>query len=133
VNCVNYTAAQWRWKARYRNTGAMASESFLNSVLEWLRAGYPDGVPGPDRVPLLTLLRSTDLTDDQIRELVQKITTPGSAALAGGTDARDDIAEFVADMTHYDAGPENIRRVAGTLAAAGWPLQGVDLDRAAAG
>jgi hypothetical protein len=33
-------------------------------------------------------------------------------------------------MTHYDAGPENIRRVAGTLAAAGWPLQGVDLSRA---
>ncbi|BBU23665.1 DUF3349 domain-containing protein [Mycobacterium xenopi] len=108
----------------------MASESFLNSVLEWLRAGYPDGVPGPDRVPLLTLLRSTDLTDDQVRELIQKITTPGSAALAAGTGEGDVVAEFVSDMTHYDAGPENVRRVAGTLAAAGWPLHGVNLDRA---
>jgi hypothetical protein len=107
----------------------MASESFLSSVLEWLRAGYPDGVPGPDRVPLLALLRGTDLTDDQVREVVQKITTPGSAALADAGE-RDDVADFVSDMTHYDAGPENIRRVAGTLAAAGWPLQGVDLTRA---
>ncbi|BBY07746.1 DUF3349 domain-containing protein [Mycobacterium noviomagense] len=108
----------------------MASESFLSSVLEWLQTGYPDGVPGPDRVPLLALLRGTDLTEDQVREVVQKITTPGSAALADGTGESDDIAEFVSDMTHYDAGPENIRRVAGTLAAAGWPLQGVDLTRA---
>ncbi|PIJ31931.1 DUF3349 domain-containing protein [Mycobacterium heckeshornense] len=98
-------------------------------MLEWLRAGYPDGVPGPDRVPLLTLLRSTDLTDDQVRGLIQKITTPGSAALADGTGEADVVAEFVADMTHYDAGPENIRRVAGTLAAAGWPLQGIDPRR----
>ncbi|EUA13941.1 hypothetical protein I553_7061 [Mycobacterium xenopi 4042] len=73
-------------------------------MLEWLRAGYPDGVPGPDRVPLLTLLRSTDLTDDQVRELIQKITTPGSAALAAGTGEGDVVAEFVSDMTHYDAG-----------------------------
>jgi hypothetical protein len=52
----------------------------LTSILDWLRAGYPEGVPGPDRVPLLT---------------------------------------------HHDAGPENVRRVAARLAAAGWPLSGV--------
>jgi hypothetical protein len=28
-------------------------------------------------------------------------------------------------MTHYDAGLENVQRVASTLAAAGWPLAGV--------
>ncbi len=31
-------------------------------------------------------------------------------------------------MTHYDAGPENVRRVAATLAAAGWPLAGIDVS-----
>jgi hypothetical protein len=28
-------------------------------------------------------------------------------------------------MTQYDAGPENIARVAARLAAAGWPLSGI--------
>jgi hypothetical protein len=32
-------------------------------------------------------------------------------------------------LTHHDAGPENIRRVAATLAAAGWPLAGIDVSK----
>jgi hypothetical protein len=28
-------------------------------------------------------------------------------------------------MTQYDAGPENVARVAARLAAAGWPLAGI--------
>ncbi len=103
----------------------MAATSFLTSVLRWLQAGYPDGVPGPDRVPLLALLRSTPLTEEQVREVVHNITAPGSSALTDGEISHDEIADFIADMTHYDAGPENIARVAGTLAAAGWPLMGV--------
>ena len=49
------------------------SKYSLRSVLDWLRAGYPDGVPGPDRVPLLALLRSTPLTEDEIKEVVHTI------------------------------------------------------------
>ncbi|WP_343598880.1 DUF3349 domain-containing protein [Mycobacterium sp.] len=104
----------------------MATTSFLESVLRWLRAGYPDGVPGPDRVPLLALLRSTPLTEEQVADVVRNITAAESKALADGQIDRDEIAEFISDMTQYDAGPENIQRVAGTLAAAGWPLAGVD-------
>ncbi|WP_163760387.1 DUF3349 domain-containing protein [Mycobacterium botniense] len=111
----------------------MATTSFLRSVLRWLQAGYPDGVPGPDRVPLLALLRSTPLTEEQIKEVVRNITAGGSAALADGQIDRDEIAAFISDMTHYDAGPENINRVAATLAAAGWPLAGVDPSRTECG
>ncbi|MGH3543458.1 MAG: DUF3349 domain-containing protein [Mycobacterium sp.] len=105
----------------------MAATSFLTSVLRWLQAGYPDGVPGPDRVPLLALLRSTPLTEDQVREVVHDLTADGSAALTDGQIDHDEIAEFISDMTHYDAGPDNIARVASTLAAAGWPLLGVEV------
>ncbi|MGH3970686.1 MAG: DUF3349 domain-containing protein [Mycobacterium sp.] len=108
----------------------MATASFLSSVLRWLQAGYPDGVPGPDRVPLLALLRSTPLTEDQVREVVHNITASSSKELTNGEIGDDEIAEFISDMTHYDAGPENIQRVAGTLAAAGWPLTGVGPDEA---
>jgi hypothetical protein len=97
-------------------------------VLRWLRAGYPEGVPGPDRVPLLALLRSTPLTEEQIAEVVHNITADGSPALADGVIDRDEIANFISDMTHYDAGPENVIRVAATLAAVGWPLAGIDVS-----
>jgi hypothetical protein len=97
-------------------------------VLRWLRAGYPEGVPGPDRVPLLALLRSTPLTEEQIAEVVHNITADGSPAIADGVIDRDEISQFISDMTHYDAGPENIIRVAATLAAVGWPLAGIDVS-----
>ena len=101
---------------------------FCRSVVRWLTAGYPEGVPGPDRVPLMALLRSTPLTEDQIKEVVREITKEGSPAAADGVIDRDEIAEFISGMTHYDAGPENVIRVAATLAAAGWPLAGIDVS-----
>jgi hypothetical protein len=103
-------------------------------VLRWLQVGYPEGVPGPDRVPLLALLRSTPLTEEQIKEVVRNITVDqGSPQTTDHPIDRDEIAEFISDMTHYDAGPENIMRVAATLAAAGWPLAGIDVSEVVPG
>ena len=89
-------------------------------MIQWLQVGYPEGVPGPDRVPLLALLRSTPLSDEEITEVVDAIDED-----AESTVDRDVIADFISDMTQYDAGPENIARVAARLAAAGWPLAGI--------
>ncbi|MHA3022774.1 DUF3349 domain-containing protein [Mycobacterium sp. BMJ-28] len=97
-------------------------------MLDWLRAGYPEGVPGADRVPLLALLRNTPLTEDQVKEVVVNITAAGSPALADGEIDKDEIEAFIAEVTHHDAGPENVRRVAAKLAAAGWPLSGVESE-----
>ncbi|MGB3485818.1 MAG: DUF3349 domain-containing protein [Mycobacterium sp.] len=104
----------------------MTTTSHIHSVLQWLRDGYPNGVPGPDRVPLLALLRATPLTEDQVKEVVRDLTAEDSAALADGVINDDEIEAFIADVTHHDAGPENVARVAAKLAAAGWPLAGVD-------
>ncbi len=89
-------------------------------MIQWLQVGYPEGVPGPDRVPLLALLRSTPLSPEEITEVVDAIDEE-----ADGKVDRDVIADFISDMTQYDAGPENIARVAARLAAAGWPLAGI--------
>jgi hypothetical protein len=108
----------------------VTTTSLLASILHWLRSGYPEGVPGPDRVPLLALLRATPLTDDQIKEVVRTITADGSPALADGGIHTDEIEAFISEVTHHDAGPENVQRVAAKLAAAGWPLAGVEHDAA---
>ena len=39
---------------------------FLTSIVAWLRAGYPDGVPQTDYIPLLALL-SRRLTNDEVK------------------------------------------------------------------
>jgi predicted Zn-dependent protease len=73
-------------------------------------------------VPLLALLQSTPLTPDQVKEVVRHITAGESSATEVD---RDEIAAFIHDVTHHDAAPEDIKRVAAKLAAAGWPLAGV--------
>jgi hypothetical protein len=99
-----------------------STAAFFRSVIHWLQVGYPEGVPGPDRVPLLALLRSTPLSEDEITEVVDAIDEERDHDPVN----RDVIADFISDMTNYDAGPENIARVAARLAAAGWPLAGID-------
>jgi hypothetical protein len=104
-------------------SAAASAANFFRSVIKWLQVGYPEGVPGPDRVALLELLRSSPLSEEQITEVVDSID---EEALSHDSVDRDVLADFISDMTHYDAGPENIARVAARLAAAGWPLSGIN-------
>ena len=103
----------------------MTATSLFQSDPEVVRAGYPEGVPGPDRVPLLSLLRNTPLTDDQIKEVVREITEvrgDGASRSTRSTTTRSRSSSRV--YAHHDGDEENIRRVAAKLAAAGWPLAG---------
>lgn len=106
------------------SAAASSAANFFRSVIRWLQVGYPDGVPGPDRIALLALLRSTPLTEEEITEVVDAIDEEPDHEPVD----RDVIADFISDMTHYDAGPENIARVAARLAAAGWPLSGIAVE-----
>lgn len=101
----------------------MTDKPLFRSVIDWLRAGYPGGVPGPDRVPLLALLRNTPLTDDEVKDVVREITAHESEVLQDGIVDRDEIEQFIKGVAHHDGGPENVQRVAAKLAAAGWPLE----------
>jgi hypothetical protein len=112
-----------------KTSNAEHRHNFFCSVVRWLTAGYPEGVPGPDRVPLMALLRSTPLTEDQIIEVVREISADhGSPATTDHPIDRDEIAEFISEVSHHDAGPENVIRVAARLAAVGWPLAGIDVS-----
>lgn len=100
----------------------MSDKTLFRSVIDWLRAGYPAGVPGPDRVPLLALLRDTPLTEEQVREVVREITAHEDEVLEDGNVSHDEIEKFIEGVTDHEGGPENIKRVADVLAAAGWTL-----------
>ena len=90
----------------------------ISSVLNWLRKGYPDGVPTKDYFPLLALLRRR-LTETELDQIVEELTVSGH--LPADRSAVLATIERVAQQEPTD---EDLSLVAGRLAAAGWPLAG---------
>ncbi|MEU4420799.1 DUF3349 domain-containing protein [Actinoplanes sp. NPDC024001] len=89
---------------------------FVARAVEWLRAGYPDGVPRRDYVALLGLLRRK-LTEDEVRKIAQEL-----AAQSVDPITTQDIESMISSTVLQQASPEDTVRVAAHLAAGGWPL-----------
>jgi uncharacterized protein DUF3349 len=87
---------------------------FLAKIVAWITSGYPEGVPGPDRVPLFALLRPR-LTDDEVKIVTKEL-------LRRGEFDHVDIGVLITQMTDGLPAPEDIERVRNRLAAKGWPL-----------
>ncbi|WP_111511236.1 DUF3349 domain-containing protein [Mycobacterium kyogaense] len=98
--------------------------NFLAKIVAWIAAGYPEGVPGADRVPLLALLRRR-LTDDEVKAVVAALTAgrESNAGPAGpsGIDTVD-IGVLITQITDDLPSPDDVERVRERLAAKGWPL-----------
>ncbi|MFF0490387.1 DUF3349 domain-containing protein [Nocardia sp. NPDC003482] len=91
--------------------------SILTCVLDWLRAGYPQGVPREDYVALFAVLHRK-LTEEEIAEVVERLLTDGHV-----TDIdRADIEAAITGLAHEKPSAEDVNRVASRLAAGGWPL-----------
>ena len=87
---------------------------FLTSIIDWLRAGYPEGIPPTDYFPVLALL-SRRLSNDEV-----KIVAHEFKHSAGLDDV--DIGVLITRLTDQLPSPEDIERVRARLAAKGWPL-----------
>ncbi|MEZ0362744.1 DUF3349 domain-containing protein [Mycobacterium sp. pUA109] len=87
---------------------------FLNSIVAWLRAGYPEGVPRNDYIPLLALL-SRRLTADEVKAVASEL-------MRRGEFDQVDIGVLITQITDELPTAEDIERVRERLAAKGWPL-----------
>ena len=87
---------------------------FLAKIVAWITSGYPEGVPGPDRVPLLALLKRR-LTDDEVKAVAQDLVDRGEFD-------HIDIGVLITQMTDELPTPADVERVRARLAAKGWPL-----------
>jgi hypothetical protein len=87
---------------------------FLAKIVAWITAGYPEGVPGPDRVPLFALLKPR-LTDDEVKAIATELT-------ARGEFDHVDIGVLITEITDALPKPDDVERVRARLAAKGWPL-----------
>ncbi|MDT5200639.1 MAG: hypothetical protein QOH34_2161 [Mycobacterium sp.] len=87
---------------------------FLTSIVAWLRAGYPEGIPPTDYFPVLALL-SRRLSTDEVKAVAHDVMQ------RDGLDDVD-IGVLITQMTDQLPSPEDVERVRGRLAAKGWPL-----------
>ena len=87
---------------------------FLSSVVSWLRAGYPEGIPPTDTFPLLALL-TRRLSNEEVVTVAHQLVQRG--------DFDDvDIGVAISKLTDELPSDEDIERVRTRLAAHGWPL-----------
>ena len=87
---------------------------FLTRIVAWLNAGYPEGVPGPDRVPLMALL-TPRLNNDEVKTVAQDLMDRGQFD-------HIDIGVLITQLTDELPREEDVERVRARLAATGWPL-----------
>lgn len=101
--------------------------SFLAKIVDWLRAGYPDGVPSTDYQPLLALL-DRQLTRDEIKEVARELIDEAHWS-AEGIDpiSRIDAAVAIVGRTHELPLEKDITRVRERLELKGWPFDDAPL------
>jgi DNA-binding GntR family transcriptional regulator len=99
----------------------MALPSFLAKIVSWLRAGYPDGVPKHDYIPLIALL-GRQLTDDEVTLVA------GELAFSSDPESAQEIRKAASAITRTTVSDSDIARVRSRLAAGGWPLAAPDRD-----
>ncbi len=90
--------------------------TFLSRVIGWLRAGYPEGVPTLDYVPLLALLQRR-LTRAEVKQVAKALRR---SKVAPATPA--DVSAAIEEYIHQKPADADLERVRAKLEKKGWPL-----------
>ena len=80
--------------------------SFLESIVGWLREGYPQGVTQQDYIPHLALLRRR-LTDEEVTEVADELVADGTIP-ADSIDIGAIITRVTAELP-YEEDVERVR------------------------
>jgi uncharacterized protein (DUF2267 family) len=100
----------------------MALSTFLARIAGWLRAGYPDGVPPHDYIPLVALLRR-QLSDEEIALITEELSSFSPAPESAG-----ELKKAVTALAHTAVSDTDLARVRARLALGGWPLAKPERD-----
>jgi Protein of unknown function (DUF3349) len=92
----------------------MALTPLLQSIVDYLREGYPEGVPERDYIPLFALLRRR-LTDDEVIQLAEDL-----ADEAPDETQAEKIRVAIRQVIDDTPSESDVQRVQQQLQAAGW-------------
>jgi hypothetical protein len=93
----------------------MALPPVLNDIIQWLRAGYPEGVPDVDYIPLFALLGS-QLSDSEVHAIADELANESDP------ESAESIRHAIKAVTSQKPSDADVARVRARLAAGGWPL-----------
>ena len=99
----------------------MALPPVLRKIIGWLRAGYPEGVPDVDYIPLFALLGS-QLTNEEVAAIAEELATESKP------ESAEAIRKAIVDVTNHQPNEADINRVRARLAGGGWPLAKPSLE-----
>lgn len=88
----------------------------ITRFVEWIRLGYPGGVPDQDYQPLLALLHKR-LSDEEVEEVARALVGAGMASVD-----RVDVGVEVSKMLNGLPTSDEVGRVLDRLQAVGWPI-----------
>ena len=93
----------------------MAIPPVVSKIVGWLRAGYPEGVPQHDYMPIFALL-GTQLTNDEVTLIA------GELELSADPASAEAIKAAITAVTDTKPTDVDLARVRSHLAVGGWPL-----------
>jgi hypothetical protein len=88
----------------------------LSNIVNWLRAGYPNGVPEADYIPLLAVL-SRRLSNEEVKQVAKALVDAGTLPTENV-----DIGVLITKLTDEMPREEDVQRVREKLVAYGWPV-----------
>jgi hypothetical protein len=87
----------------------------VTRIVQWLREGYPTGLPEQDFIPLIALLRRR-LSDDEVADVARRMAVEDRV-----TASRIDVGTAIATVTSELPSDDDIERVRRYLSGHGWP------------
>ena len=96
------------------------SDSPVAKILNWLKAGYPEGIPPRDFPSVLQVLRR-NLGDADIESIADDLALQ---SVSNGSEpvSAEHIRAMVREHAFQTATPDDLLRVSAALARGGWPL-----------
>lgn len=96
------------------------NESPVTKVLNWLKAGYPEGIPQRD-IPSVLMVLHRNLTDVEIESIADDLALESISNDSEPVTA-EQIRGMVRDRAFQTATSDDLLRVSAVLARGGWPL-----------
>jgi Protein of unknown function (DUF3349) len=93
----------------------MALSSYVHSILNWVRAGYPEGLPPKDYLPLFALL-GTQVTQQDLQDIADQL------ADSNDPNSATELKKAITDVVNVKPSDADVARVRARLAEGGWPL-----------
>ena len=93
----------------------MSLGNVVARMVAFVRAGYPQGVPATDYIPLLALLRRR-LSDDEVTAVATQLAARGEMNIDSA-----DIGVAITRITDEIPSPADLERVQRRLDTIGWP------------